>query len=67
MLERSWEGEEISKHDEAGTQRQREEEMDRNYEPENGMDRSKHARKVLQDASKARKGNFRNSGIQETS
>jgi hypothetical protein len=32
MLEQSWEGIEISKHDEAGTQQQNKEEMDRNYE-----------------------------------
>ena len=58
MLEQSWEGKEISKCKEAGTQRQSVEEMDGNYEQENGMEQSKHARKVLQDASKSSKKKF---------
>jgi hypothetical protein len=66
MLEKSCKGKEISKHDEVGTQQQSEEEMDGNCKQENGMERSKHARKVLQDASKAQKGNFQNLGLQET-
>jgi hypothetical protein len=53
MLEQSWEGKEMSKHDEAGTQRQSKEEMVGNYKQENSMEQSKHARKVLQDAPKA--------------
>ncbi len=46
MLEQSREGREISKHNEAGTQWQSEEEMDGNYDQENGMEQNKHARKV---------------------
>ena len=67
MLEQSWEAKEVSKHDEAGTKWQSKEEMNKNYEQENGMEQSEHARKVLQDISKAQKGNIQNSGLQETS
>ncbi len=38
MLEQSWEGKEISEHDEAGTKRQSKDKMDGNYKQENGME-----------------------------